>query len=254
MNNIMKSQVYQLRKDKITKIAFFMVLFIQITNPILNNISSTLEKTACIYIVENIQTLTMMPLLFLAILVGTICTADFTDKTLNYEIMTGHTRLELFLGRVIPCIVLGTVMSLIFMALPVVITSVILGWGTEISIGDMVFRLVLFLFPVIRIICELIFVAFLVKNPYIVMGAGYFAVMLVGVLVTKKSCMLGMTNINLLSNFNLYSVFNLNGKKFIVYDLSLGIDNILGTIFLSLFFGAVFLFLAYHFFKTDDLN
>jgi hypothetical protein len=196
--------------------------------------------------------------MFVFTFVGFVCCGDFPDKTSNYEIMTGHKRTEVYFGRVIPCLVFGVICFLIIAFAPIILNTAIHGWGTKLDVGQMILRYTLLIFPITRIFCTAIFIAFVVKNPYIMMGTGYAASMLGGIsggfLKEAKSPFLGITNINMLCMFDSWFTYGLEGNENYIYDASLSTGQIAGTIIVSLAASIVFLYLGYVFFHTDDLN
>ncbi|MBQ7980252.1 MAG: ABC transporter permease subunit, partial [Oscillospiraceae bacterium] len=257
--NIIKSQLYQLRKESLVWIVFVGLLLMPLGNIFLQG-ELTLEGNypTQAMLAENGAFFTLMPLMFLFTLVGFVCCGDFIDKTSNYELMTGHKRIEVYFGRVIPCLIVGVIGFAVMTALPLIVNTAMHGWGTKLDVGEIVLRYTLLIFPAVRILCTAIFIAFIAKNPYALMIVGYFAFMLGGVGATMlklgESPILGITNMNMLCIFDSWATYGLEGNMNYIYDASLSAGEITGTIVVSIIASAVFLYLGYVFFHKDDLN
>ena len=165
MKNIIKSEFLRLKKDKLCRIIFFFFL---IAGSVLS-----LETQSYVYmsgmsggenVLMSIAMVSFAVQFFLYIYVSYICGTDFRDKTCNYQIMAGHTRAEVYFGKVIMFISAAAILSAVLSA--VYIFTIILssgGWGDTVKISDMLIRMVLFFFCIIRIICVLIFMTFILR-------------------------------------------------------------------------------------------
>lgn len=256
----MKAQLIQLRKDKICRFIFIGILAVMLIIVLImadmafGDIRFTGGEQAVIL-------LTMTQLLaqfFMYLFTAQACGADFMDKTCNYEIMAGHTRREVFFGRVIPTLIIGTVGTMILIAAPIIVEVIMLGgWGDKVSFTDMLLRFLLMAFPIARVICEFVFLTFIIKNPYIVMGISYMLCIILGmyVPVTRDHCfVLGMSNMNAITVIDRWSSFALGGDLFYIYETGLTADFVLPTIIVSVAIGAAALFLGYTFFRNDDMH
>ena len=262
MKNIMKAQLLKLRKDKIIRFVFIGILAVMLL--MVWMITDTLLQVPDIEYSggeEAIIGLYMFQLLaqfFMYIITAQACGADFVDKTCNYEIMSGHTRRDVYFGRAIPTIILGTLGTLLIIAVPIAAEVIVLGgWGDKVSFTDMLCRFLLMAFPVARIICEFIMLTFLIKNPYIVMGISYVACIILGMNVSvgeKTMFILGMTNINAISVIDSWCSFGLGGDEYYIYETAMSADFVVPTILASVIIGAAALYLGYVFFKNDDMH
>ena len=261
MKNIMNAQLYKLRKDKISIFTFFAVLVLSIA--LIFVFFNTIISTGGAYtggeeVVISLTMFTLFAQFFLYVFTANFCGADFTDKTCNYEIMAGHTRAQVFFGRAIPCVIIGTLCTMILMAAPLVAEVALLGWGDKVKFSDILLRFLLLAFPIARISCEYIFLTYLIKNPYIVMGISYLLCILLGYNIPEgqaNSPILGMSNINMLGNIDFWTSYGLNEENmYMVYDTALSTGDIVSTIVTSLIFMAGSLFLGYSFFKNDDMH
>ena len=260
MKNIIKAQFFQLGKDKLCHLIFIgvlaitMITVLTLTDAALGEIKVTGGELVAV----------MMPMtlifvqFFMFLFTAHACGADFMDKTCNYEIMSGHTRREVFFGRVIPTLVIGTVGTMFLIAV-LAAAEVISrgGWGDKVSLADMLLRFFLMTFPVIRLICEFIFLTFLIKNPYIVMGVSFILCMILNIKIpaTSEHCFVfGIGNIKAISAIDQWQSFGLGGDLHKIYMTALAADFVVSTILVSVFMAGAALLLAYTFFKNDDMH
>lgn len=257
MWNVMRAQLFQLKREKLVLIVFLIILFMQFT-ALMGEVDSG-SIAGGDYVAVAGTYISLLPMVFVTVLVGTICGMDFMDKTTNYELMAGHTRRDVYAGRAVLSIVGGLIGGAILTAFPVVIATSLWGWGTKISMGGFLLRSLLLLLPIFRIICEFIFFTYLVKNAYITMACGLF-VFLIGqalpmYLSDPDSVLLGITNLNLLYSFDAWSTYSVvDVSTYVVYDSALSVSAVISTVTASVIIGAVFLVLGYTYFKHDDLN
>lgn len=258
MKAIMKSQLYQLKKERLLYIVFALCIVLLLIFILNEDGHDTFGEIIC----EMSSILPQISLMFLFAAVAVICGKDFLDKTGNYEIMGGHTRLEMYLGRAILAIgvaVLGSILVILFI---IGFGSLLFGWGDAISITDVLMRVLLLTFPMFRIACEVVFLTFIVRNAYMVLAAGFVYLFFIVELLfgmagaNADSYYLGMSNIIKLLNMNSFATYSpVNpGVKLIVYDTTLKVSDVGKTIVVSVAVGILFLVLGYHFFKTDDIE
>ncbi|MDD6069790.1 MAG: hypothetical protein PUC12_03115 [Clostridiales bacterium] len=259
MINIMKAQLYQLKRTRLIYIVFVCVLIIQFTTMMgeMDFLNSTI--TAGKYVAENGTAVAFVSLIFALVFTGEVCGADFGDKTTNYELMGGHLRKEVYFSRAILSLGIGTGGALILNAFPVVIACILGDWGNEVRLLDIFLRYLLSVFSIARIICEFIFLSYIIKNAYIVMATGV-VISLAGsgwseMFPNGSPQYTGMGSLSEIFNIPCWATYTLVGEKnIVVYDAALSARNVAGTILSSVLFGGLFLLLGYLYFKKDDLN
>ena len=259
MWNIIKAQLYQLRRTRLAGIGFLVSLFL-IAVPVVSDIWYQDAKdwtgkpyTGSCYITDYGATSAVIALLFIGVITGIVMGKDFHDQTVNYELMTGHIRKEVFGGRVLLAICIGISGGIILMLIPVVVLSLILGWGTYITVSQYALRLLLVIFPFFRIICEMIFFTVILKNPYIVMGGTFYISMGLSDYF-PPSTLLGISNLNLIFNLNTWEVDTMGEKRYLMVDAALNGADVVKTVAVSVLIGVFFLMLAYRYLHHDDLN
>lgn len=258
MKNLMKAQIYQLKKNKIMYLLFAALMVMGIANVSGEMSYMDWQISGGEYIASGgYFVLSMHAMLLVTILTAEICGADFMDKTGNYELMTGYRRRDIFFSRVSLSILLCIPIAL-FMIGAVVAVSVLLGgWGTELVAGDVFLRILLLIFPMFRLICEFVFISYVLKNQYIVMGFGVFLWM-AGAAISFPAEALAWSSIGAMQkllSFSKVSKFYLGSDVEInIYESAISAGDALQVVVISVLAGVFFLWLGYQFFKKDDMN
>ncbi len=262
MQNIIKALNYQTRRDNFTIYALLAgcsgIGMLLLSYPNLDY--STLTGSVLAGFSGDCTALGVM--LFLLVLVCRICGWDSADKTINYELLSGHNRADVYWGRVLVTFMWAIPIVVLLIGLPLAVVSIFNGWGVEADFWGLMARYALAMLPVIRMICELIFFTFLVKNCYIAMVLGYIFMMLpvmVELIIEETakieiSWAFSITNlIDLLWLSNSYMGF-VDGEDVMVYDLSVEPTYLLYTVLASVGVSAVCLLGGYWLFKKSDMN
>lgn len=260
MKSLLKAQLYQLRKSRFVWIIFVAVVILQVSTLFGEWAYRGQEIPAATYVATMGGQIIWMTLMFAIAFTGYVCGADFTDKTVNYEMMSGHSRKQAYFGRAIISMVGGCLGSMLIMAVPVIVSVAACGWGTDVKAGEVILRYMLSALPILRLICEFIFLTYITKNPYITMVGGFLTYILgqsLPDLVGKTdSVLLGIMNISMLTEFESWSTYTLDNTvdMIVVYGAKLSAGDIASTIFASAIIGGLFLVIGYLYFNRDDLN
>lgn len=263
LNNIIKAQMYQIRKTTFTPLVFIVMAFLNVSIYFgeLDYQNYELSAGECVASMGTIMLCTAV--IFAIIFTGYVCGGDFMDKTSNYELMSGHTRGQVYFAHAVVSIVVGTIGTAILLILPVVIGSAAYGWGTEIALSDVLLRYGLSMLVVMRMICEFVFLTYVVRNPYITMAGGYVVFMFGQLfaefsknMVNGSSVFLGITCFNKLGSFESWFTYTLDNTVDLikVYDAALSAGDIVSIVVSSIGIGGLFLWLGYKFFAKDDMN
>ena len=202
------------------------------------------------------------PIFILAFIVGIICGDDYKDKVANYEVLSGHSRKSIFFARTLMGIFVGAVLATILCFIPIIVGTMVGGWGDELLLSDVIIRLSLFIFPMLRLAAFFALLTFLIKNPYIIMAIGFVVsvtpAFLSGMLSHSQSIYISTFNMGLLTKFDGWSIYNVDPQVGIVkynsYISSVSPELVIGTIAASLVMTAFYLFMGYALFRRDDLN
>ena len=258
MWNIVKSQNYQLRHDLFTMIACLIFVVITMCFTFSDLTLTGSEKLVSMNWNENSIFLALVCIIFC----GRIGAWDFNDKTINYELLSGHARKDMIWGRLVCVIVWSFVFCLIMEIAPVVICTVVNGWGEYAKLADCVIRMWLSLLPIFRIICEFFLLAILVRNyattyalAYVLLGASLLGVLLLGeVLNVDITYTIGQTMIGeLLGISNGHSEL-IGGVDIMVYDVAMQWSVVAKVATSSILGGAVCLVIAYVLFQKRDMQ
>lgn len=257
MRNLMKAQLYQLKKSKRVIIIFFALLFFMQICPIISEwgVNQSLSGSEYIASEGNGAYMAMIALVFSLLFAGYVCGMDFIDRTANYEVMAGYRRYQIYFSKAVISLAGGLLGTVVLLFFPFVFLAGVIDWGDTIALSDVLLRCVFTLLPVLRVTCEFIFLSFIVKNAYIVFFVSY----VLGVggtgLITDYSVLLGTANIVGLfqfPSFMTYTVVDL--KEYYIYESALPMGDIIMTITASLVFGALFLYAGFVYYKKDDLR
>ena len=184
---------------------------------------------------------------------------DYADKTLNYEILIGKSRLKVYISRII------VTLSVVIIAYLCVICSIALSisiWGFGSADGEkwLYIRLLMFGFEYIRAVAFAIFISQIVKDMVNAIGgiALIYVPMILSMLlnVTRISYLPASTAVMNLARIETQSKYNIVAggiKQYLRYDWSLTGDTIAEIVITSILFTALYLFLGWIYFKKDDL-
>lgn len=177
-------------------------------------------------------------LLFLLTLTADVMGNDFVDKTINYEILAGHSRKEVYFGRAITAMVLGIVITGFLSVFYPGIMTIQNGWGDDLELKRTMARYGLFLLLCFRIVCELSFLTVVLKNIYLVYLVGF----IFGYVQFLLQIMLELED----------SWFFAVGSCFYLFGLENPAAGI--TAVSSIVIGCLFLMLGYLYFRQNDLH
>lgn len=260
MKNIIKSQLFQLKKDTISIFTFIAIALVEFM--LLFMVTDTANGTDIMLsggemAVGMFSMVAVLSQFFMYIFTAQSVGADFRDKTCNYEIMSGHTRFQVFFGRAIPTVVVSTAGTMLLMLLPMIVLVAVYGWGNMVSLWDCIARFLLMAFPIMRIICEFILLSFIIRNPYIIMGLSYVVFILLGIndsIMNNYTPVLGLTTINNICYIDFWYTYGLDTDVRYIYETAMPAGDIISIIAVSLLFAAASLYLGYVFFRNDDMH
>ena len=255
MRNIIKALNYQTRTDNVTYYSILLGIFLTIFGML------DFDMTGSEYVALNGESISLLPVFLILMLGVRILGWDYADKTMNYEILSGHHRREVYFARVIVAHIWCIAFCVGFMLIPVLVFTLINGWGVTMDFGGMALRFALAIFPMIRIVCQYVLLVFLVKSAYIAWAAGYllsmfamFIPMLFEELMQIKfTYQFANTNLTKLFTFN-QSIGYVNGEDVAICHTELDPSMIIGTIGVSVAVSVICIVLGYIIFKKSDVN
>ena len=262
MKNIMKSIWFEILHSKMLIRIYIGVIIMMILTGILNvNIEDQLSGASGMLVETPVMTYEFS-LFITAIIVGVICGEDYKDKVANYEVLSGHSRISIFLARSLFAIITSSVLAVFLSFIPVITGTIIGGWGGHLEIGDVIVRQLLLFFPFIRFAAFMAVITFLVKNHFVMMASGFFVMMsgtlLIDILHDTQNSYISLFNMNWLVSYKGWSIYNVDPVQGVVdyssYNSAFTSSMVLQTIFVSLAVAAFYLFMGYALFRRDELN
>ena len=237
-------------------IALVLVILIMSGGPVMLNGGELTMEEEYSQVLSMIATMVMM---LSACVAAYIFCDDFNDKTLNYEILIGKKRRQVYLARII--VALSVVITVyLCVVLTIALSIYIWGFGSAESKKWLFIRLLMLGLENIRAAAFLIFVSQIVKtmrNAF--SGAGLlFLPMILSALIgaNRVSYLLTMSAVTNLATPGLQSTYNvaLGGiKQYMRNDWSLSGDIIAEVVITGVLLTALYLFLGWIYFKRDDL-
>ncbi len=185
---------------------------------------------------------------------------DAGDKTINFELMSGHGRGISFAARTISGFLWGTVLVGIAFYLPMLIMGVINGWGLETDMNNVLLRSVLAVFPMIRMTAFIILVTSVLRSAGKGIAIGYVIFMGVSLVwsilqeteVKLADYISGLSNGAMLFMPDNYKEKIIEGMKVKIIDTAVSGETAVKTILISLVMTAVYITAAYMNYKKKD--
>lgn len=271
MLDIMKGQLRQLMRTRLIHLtfgvfaaSFLLITFLECT------VNTDNPVRASDFLCGGYGQLAGLILISLCLVAGFANGADFSDKTLYHELLAGRRRSTVFFGRLIPGAAVSILGTMLLLALPVAFLALLNGWGNAIPVSAAVTRLLLMFFPLLRLYCVQVLITFAVKNQiagFSVSMLPVFALFTLGstnaaqmsnmkILKTLSGnpYLLSPINCGFLAKFDAWATYGIDLIQHYTYYPALSASAIALTITVSLVMCAVYLLVAYHYFRTDDLN
>ena len=262
MWNLIKAQNYQIKKSNLTYITFLIGIAMAFL-PLTELTSGGLENTSGgLYALSFLAIIPLVFIIFSILLGSKIFAGDMADKTINYELLSGHSREEVFFSRCILAFGWGLLGSIIITVLPLILMGLILGWGKEVILEEFICRYLLILLCAVRYLSEIILIAVIVRNSIISSVLGYVLIGISTILAMLLEEFLGtkpghifvgyeIEELGAVSNSQLLIV---DGEKIRQYMLTLDSRFIAGSITTNVVAVIVFLLLSYVMFRKWDMK
>lgn len=262
MGNIIKSIRYQTLRDNVTYLALLAGIVVLLVSVF--DAKDLLSLTGSEYFI-NISAYPIAAAVIIIILATRICGCDFSDKTINYEVLAGHSRQNIYWGRVFSSFAFCLPAAVILLTLPPILLSIKNGWGIYMDFGGFILRCAVALLPLIRLLCECIMLAFLTKSAYLGLIASFLfsecgsvAFMFIDEYGRGKYDILkalhSFTNFSNLLTFSDYEYKYINGEDITFFETALNSSYLAATIICSIAGCALCLALGYLFVRKSDFK
>ena len=265
MFNLIKAQNYQLKRDNFT---IYIILFIVAYMGLVTyfGISDGLkaeELNGGMFMASMGSAYSILYAFPVLGFTSRICGWDFNDKTINYEVLAGHKRSDIFLSRVLVSFLWVFVAALLMTIIPFAIVIIISGWGVNVSFGAALARFAMSFLVLLRMTCGFICMTFLVRNCFITLIFGYLLYeveIMVPMIVNEFSKNIEITwqfsasNLMSLLELTNYELGYVDGEDVVHFITDMEPSFVIGTIVCSLVLSAVYLLLGYTVFRKRDIR
>lgn len=199
---------------------------------------------------------------FCLIITGTnIVAKDFSDKTAYYELMSGHTRGQVFFGRVVVAVPLGMLLCFGSMIIPPVVITLMTGWGEAIAIGEIIVRYALVLACLFPAMCIVVTAAIMIRNHNVTFLVMFVFNQLQIFLVLFRELWDGMA-VTVLTPVSRCVTLHLVQSRpeidavtgAVRYDMAISMEEAMGIVGGSVVWGLIILATGYAVFRKSDLN
>ena len=264
MINVLRSINYGLRRDIGVIVSLVMMFFMPYTIMLFMCAAEGMPLSECTpsyyFAAQNMAAVVAISYVGLTIISCKAMGGDSKDKTINYELLSGHNRLKIFAARTIAGIAWSVLPLMLFSFLSIGVIALINGWGMETDPIDVIIRIALCVFPLIRI-CALNMMFTSVFNSAgkgIAMGFGMDLVISICTTISEevfhKEIDYGFGFLNiifLLTSQNSREVI-IEGKPVNLFDTALTPEMYIKTIGFALVFTVAYLLIGYVVFKKKD--
>ena len=263
MFELTKSVNYTLRRDRLVRITFLTLLVLPFLAMYISGMFEGVsfeELTASAYLINIGSAILEFFLFATMILSAKAVGGDSGDKTMNYELSSGHSRASVYWTRILNGVVWSVILVVAMSWIPYGVLTIVNGWGVETAPREVMLRLFLSVFPLLRFAGGFMLVTSLVDSAEAGIAVGYAIVLvetiLDGVLETvdtiDRTYLFGISNLGKVLDYKNSWEYVENKKAITWYDFSSPIDLIIGTIAVSAVLAAIYVTLGYVVFKKRD--
>lgn len=166
MYNLIKMEFYKLKRSKAFKnIILFSFIFSIIGIYFFRTLPDAPVSWQAYFI--NALRDSALNIILIAIFAGLFIGADFSNKTINHEIISGHSRVKIFLSKSIVFFIGSSIISLIYPVTSMFSSMAFSRWTEEFTSLDLIYVLrVLSLYIIINlgVMATCLFIAFIFKD------------------------------------------------------------------------------------------
>lgn len=255
----MRAQNYQIKRDYLVIIGFLVCLVLPVLGIYLADIGVD-NMDGSLFTVAMFGIFPFTFLVLSLILVTRICAWDMNDKTINYELLAGHLRIEVYFGRVFSALAWTFVGCILVSLIPILIFTALKGWGHSLDMGEAVIRYAVMLLVLFRCVCELALLTFLLRNSHAALVLGFvisdfgtlFSVIMESMEI-KIDWQLASANLINLSDVSNYRNIMIGDMQVTVYEAALGTSELIHSVVASIVVGIVCVAIGYAAFRRRDM-
>ncbi|MBO4390980.1 MAG: hypothetical protein J5825_09010 [Lachnospiraceae bacterium] len=151
MLNIIRSLTYFVKRDPVLLLTLFTCLVFPFVNVFVSGADMPFsDVTGSVYAIGHGADMGMFLMFGIMVLTTRISGTDCADKTINYELMMGHSRVRAYYARVLVSGLVGGGLLWIISLLPLGLLTLLNGWGSNGDMFNILLRAALSLLPFLR--------------------------------------------------------------------------------------------------------
>ena len=264
MINLFKSINYGLRRDIGVIVSLVVMFAMPYTIMLFMCAAEAMPISECTpsyyFAAQNMAAVVAISYVALVIISCKAMGGDSKDKTINYELLSGHNRLKVFAARTLAGISWSVLPMMLFSFLSIGVIALINGWGPETYPIDVIIRIALCVFPLIRICALNMMFTSLFNSAGKGIAVGLGSDLFISICTTiseevfHKEIDYGFGFLNvifLLTSQNSREII-VDGKPVNLFDTAVTPEMYIKTIGFSVAFTVVYLLIAYLVFKKKD--
>lgn len=259
MREIIKSQVFQLKRDKLIWIIFGSIAAVMLYLMVMKWFFIPKDCSGSMFAIEFEHDYYCV--LFVMLSAVYFMGRDYVDRTIHLDVMYGYDRKLVFWGRVLPTLIWTMITSIILSMLVPVVSTILWGWGDKITITEFLYRLSIYGFVIFRVISVMILLVVvtgsLTKSYILGVLLGYVSYNMIKNIFYRYPAknyipMFGVKSE--IFTFESFHVHHINGEDEQFYEYILSENEAFKIAAISVLIGIICLSIAAHYFKIQDIN
>lgn len=266
MKNLIKTLNYQTRRDNITYYAYIAAL-VGLLLGCYTEDGIILNLTGSEYFTQTSGVCGCISIIFyFSIIITRICGWDYSDKTINFQLLGGHSRNNVFWSRIWVSFIRSVPVGIFLYIFPPIFLTLKNGWGINADIYGIIFRCFLAVLIILRIYSECVLFTFLTKSCYtglVISGMSFFLSNQIVSFITmlkehaelsKPGIISSMSNLFDIMSFHDYDFQYINGVDERIYNSEIDSGYAALTITVSVLICIVSIFFSWCNFKKTDMK
>lgn len=262
MINIIKALNYAIKRDVLTYISIVGGLLLALIPFLAVGDRGISALNGGMYMNIYTGVMLFLPYIMSCIIGAKIIGSDMGDKTINYEVMSGHSRIEAFWGRVATAYIWNISICIVVSALPIGIVTLVLGWGNNFVFSQLFIKYLINIASSLRIMGLVVIFTTITNHPvaggfitYGVLNLSMLPMMLISeFLDTKIYHVFAMSDILYMSEI-LNTVTIVHGEEMVEkYVLNVSPRFCIESILITFLVSVIYLLFAFGIFKKRDMR
>ena len=172
--NKIKAQMYQALRENATYVVFIVMALVYVVMDLINAMDeSSSQMSGSFMFVTSAPGVPFVLNMLTLIYTARTCGGDIIDRTMNYELLDGAKRSEVYFSRFLVSLFWSLVTCILLIVLPVAAVGAVSGWGYMLTLSEAVKRVALLIFPIVRMTALYTLLTFAVMDFRAVIAAGF---------------------------------------------------------------------------------